>query len=135
LEENFVPNVLCANLYIMLQTWKLREEERLLDIVDPELTGYPEDEMMRFIKVALFCTQRSANQRPTMKQVVEMLSKGVHLNEKALTKPGVYRVNTFNKDLGGTSSEEISTRAEKGKQPVNSYESINTDSMSLMFPR
>ncbi|XP_062168209.1 putative serine/threonine-protein kinase [Alnus glutinosa] len=122
-------------LVLVEWTWKLREEERLLDIVDPELTGYPEDEMMRFIKVALFCTQRSANQRPTMKQVVEMLSKGVHLNEKALTKPGVYRVNTFNKDLGGTSSEEISTRAEKGKQPVNSYDSINTDSVSLMFPR
>lgn len=122
-----------------MQTWKLRDEERLLDIVDPELTEYPEDELMRFIKVALFCTQRSANQRPTMKQVVDMLSKEVHLNEKALTKPGVYRVNTLNKDGVGTSSEETSSRAEKRRQsenpPVNSNDSFNSDSVSMMLPR
>ena len=126
-------------LYIMLQTWKLREDERLLDIVDPELTEYPEDELMRFIKVALFCTQRSASQRPTMKQVVDMLSKEVLLNEKALTKPGVYRLNTFNKDGGGTSYEETSSRAESRNQQanprVNSTDSFNSDSVSVMLPR
>lgn len=69
---------------MLFQVWKLREEERLLELVDPELTAYPEAEVMRFIKVALFCTQATAQQRPTMKQVVEMLSKEVHLNEKVL---------------------------------------------------
>jgi hypothetical protein len=127
------------DLYIMLQTWKLREEERLLDIVDPELTEYPEDELMRFIKVALFCTQRSASQRPTMKQVVDMLSKEVNLNEKALTKPGVYRVNTFSKDGAGTSSGETSSRAVKRNQQANprvdSNDSFNSDSGSMILPR
>ncbi|KAE9447501.1 hypothetical protein C3L33_20600, partial [Rhododendron williamsianum] len=74
--------------------WKLREEGRLLDIVDPELTEYPEDEVIRFIKVALFCTQAACNQRPGMKQVVEMLSKEVILNEKLLTEPGVHLAHT-----------------------------------------
>ncbi|PPD90759.1 hypothetical protein GOBAR_DD12304 [Gossypium barbadense] len=32
-------------------TWKLKEEDRLLDIVDPELSQYPEEEVLRFIKV------------------------------------------------------------------------------------
>ncbi|KAB2060180.1 hypothetical protein ES319_A11G360800v1 [Gossypium barbadense] len=72
-------------------TWKLKEEDRLLDIVDPELSQYPEEEVLRFVKVALFCTQAVANQRPTMKQVVEMLSKEVNLNEKLLSEPGVYK--------------------------------------------
>ncbi|KAE8099220.1 hypothetical protein FH972_017217 [Carpinus fangiana] len=99
-------------LVLVEWTWKLREDERLLEIVDPELTEYPEDELMRFIKVALFCTQRSASQRPTMKQVVDMLSKEVLLNDKALTKPGVYRVNS------GISSEETS-RAESRNQQAN----------------
>lgn len=71
---------------MLFQVWKLREEERLLELVDPELTAYPEPEVLRFIKVALFCTQATAQQRPTMKQVVEMLSKEVHLNEKVLTQ-------------------------------------------------
>ncbi|KAG4123799.1 hypothetical protein ERO13_D11G348600v2 [Gossypium hirsutum] len=85
-------------------TWKLKEEDRLLDIVDPELSQYPEEEVLRFIKVALFCTQAAANQRPTMKQVVEMLSKEVNLTEKLLSEPGVYKGQNprhwgVNKDL------------------------------------
>ncbi|KAK5787457.1 hypothetical protein PVK06_042111 [Gossypium arboreum] len=76
---------------VVYRTWKLKEEDRLLDIVDPELSQYPEEEVLRFVKVALFCTQAVANQRPTMKQVVEMLSKEVNLNEKLLSEPGVYK--------------------------------------------
>ncbi|KAI8556949.1 hypothetical protein RHMOL_Rhmol05G0296800 [Rhododendron molle] len=83
--------------------WKLREEGRLLDIVDPELTEYPEDEVIRFIKVALFCTQAACNQRPGMKQVVEMLSKEVTLNEKLLTEPGVHLAHTSQGLVGDSS--------------------------------
>ncbi|KAG5550509.1 hypothetical protein RHGRI_015472 [Rhododendron griersonianum] len=84
-----------VDLLVLVEwAWKLREEGRLLDIVDPELTEYPEDEVIRFIKVALFCTQAACNQRPGMKQVVEMLSKEVILNEKLLTEPGVHLAHT-----------------------------------------
>ncbi|XP_058217031.1 uncharacterized protein LOC131327928 [Rhododendron vialii] len=86
-----------------MQAWKLREEGRLLDIVDPELTEYPEDEIIRFIKVALFCTQAACNQRQGMKQVVEMLSKEVILNEKLLTEPGVHLAHTSRGLIGDSS--------------------------------
>ncbi|XP_041022994.1 cold-responsive protein kinase 1 isoform X2 [Juglans microcarpa x Juglans regia] len=104
-------------LVLVEWTWKLRKEERLLDIVDPELTEYPEAEVMRFIKVALFCTQDGAHQRPTMKQVVEMLSKEVHLNEKALTEPDIFRVHSSGHSSGINLSE--TSRAERRKQPAN----------------
>lgn len=96
-----------------MQTWKLKEEGRLLEIVDQELTEYPEAEVMRFIKVALFCTQTSSQQRPSMKQVIEMLSKDVNLNEKLLTEPGVYRPQ------GSRKAAYASTK--KGKQSVNHF--------------
>ncbi|XVF08268.1 hypothetical protein REPUB_Repub06bG0211800 [Reevesia pubescens] len=119
-------------------TWRLKEEERLLDIVDPELIQYPEDEVMRFIKVALFCTQAAANQRPTMKQVVEMLSKDVHLNEKLLRQPGVYKGHT-SRHLGGGSSESSSSLKTKGKQsvdhPSSSTNIFSSPSMTQMHPR
>ncbi|KAH9672885.1 protein kinase domain-containing protein [Citrus sinensis] len=105
-------------LILVEWTWKLREEGRLLEIVDPELTQFPEKEVMRFIKVGLFCTQAGAHYRPTMKQVVEMLSKDVHLNEKALTEPGVYRGNT-SYSLGASSSETSSSQKHKGKRSVD----------------
>ncbi|XP_038694416.1 putative serine/threonine-protein kinase isoform X4 [Tripterygium wilfordii] len=95
--------------------WKLRREERLLHMVDPELTEYPENEVIRFIKVALFCTQAAAQQRPNMKQVQQMLAKDVHLNEKVLTEPGVYRVHA-SQHLGvGSSEETSSSQKNKGR--------------------
>lgn len=125
-----------------MQTWKLREEKRLLEIVDPELTAYPEGEVLRFIKVALFCTQGSAHHRPTMRQVVEMLSKEVHLNESALTEPRIYRGHSSKQSGGASTDESSSSQAEKRKQPVNpfvnsshSHYSQSSDSVTQLLPR
>lgn len=65
-----------------------------MEIIDEDMSEYPEDEVLRFIKVALFCTQAISKQRPSMKQVLIMLSKDVHLNEMSLTEPGIYRTDT-----------------------------------------
>uniref|UniRef100_A0A5B7B165 Putative serine/threonine-protein kinase n=1 Tax=Davidia involucrata TaxID=16924 RepID=A0A5B7B165_DAVIN len=125
-------------LVLVEWTWKLREQGRLLDIVDPELTEYPEDEVMRFIKVALFCTQAASHLRPAMKQVVEMLSKEVDLNEKLLTEPRVYRAHASQR-LGGGCSQETSSQAFKGKQSVNpsiTYTQLSSShSVTQMLPR
>lgn len=127
-------------LVLVEWTWKLREEERLLDIVDPDLKEYPENEVLRFIKVALFCTQASSHQRPAMKQVAEMLSKEVNLNEKLLTEPGVYRPHSSRS--GGSSSQDISSsRTKKGKQSINPFinsteiDSSSSHSVTEMIPR
>lgn len=118
-----------------MQTWKLRNEERLLDIVDPELIEYPEKEVLRFIKIALFCTQAVSSKRPTMSQVVEMLSRNVHLNEKVLTEPGVYRRHSSRQSDGGSTSHETSSSRAKGKQPVTSNDLDSSYSISEMLPR
>ncbi|GFY83766.1 protein kinase superfamily protein [Actinidia rufa] len=107
-------------LVLVEWTWQLREEGRLLDIVDPELMEYPADEVMRFIKVALFCTQAAVHQRPGMKQVVEMLSKDVTLNEKLLMEPEVYQARNSRR-LAGGSLQVTSSSAYKGKQSLNHF--------------
>uniref|UniRef100_A0A7N0TRW5 Protein kinase domain-containing protein n=1 Tax=Kalanchoe fedtschenkoi TaxID=63787 RepID=A0A7N0TRW5_KALFE len=71
--------------------WQLHEEGRLLELVDPELDDYREEDVTRFIKVAFFCTQALASRRPLMSQVVEMLSRNIRLNEKHLTAPGFFQ--------------------------------------------
>ncbi|CAN6818655.1 unnamed protein product [Brassica oleracea] len=135
-------------LVLVEWVWKLREEGRLLECVDPYLTKFPEAEVIRFIKVALFCTQATAQKRPNMKQVVEMLSrKEIKLNESALTEPGVYR--GFNKGgnhrglgLRGSSSQESSSTqgGYKGKSPAvpqgsSSASVISFQSISEVAPR
>jgi hypothetical protein len=73
-----------------------------LELVDPEMEGFPEEEVIRYMKVAFFCTQAAANRRPLMSQVVEMLSRNIRLNEKELTAPG------FLTDSGASTSKKES---------------------------
>ncbi|XP_062160650.1 cold-responsive protein kinase 1-like [Alnus glutinosa] len=75
--------------FLLEWAWQLYEERRLLELVDPEMEGFPEEEVIRYMKVAFFCTQAAANRRPLMSQVVEMLSRNIRLNEKELTAPGL----------------------------------------------
>ncbi|EEF43245.1 putative serine/threonine-protein kinase [Ricinus communis] len=77
--------------------WELYEGGKLLELVDPQLGEFPEEEVIRHMKVALFCTQEVGSRRPLMSQVVEMLSKNIRLNEKLLSAPGFFR------DLSGLS--------------------------------
>ncbi|CAN4078967.1 unnamed protein product [Withania somnifera] len=70
--------------------WRLYQEGRLLELVDEELDDFSETEVVRYIKVALFCTQANANRRPMMSQVIQMLSRNIQLNEKELTPPGFF---------------------------------------------
>lgn len=106
--------------------------------MDSELSDYPEGEVLRFIIVGLFCTQAIASQRPTMKQVVEMLTKEVHLNQKALTKPGVYRPRTPRRPGFGAFSEASSSQVIKGKDSINpnvTATGSSFDDVSEVLPR
>lgn len=118
-----------------MQTWKLYNEGRLLSIVDPDLVDYPEDQITRFMKVALFCTQSASQQRPAMKQVVKMLSTDVILNEKLLTEPGLYRHQSSRKSEAG--SFPISSQSDKGKESVTLLKSSAQldDTDTDMIPR
>lgn len=53
---------------------KLQHEKRLDMIVDPDLTEYDVKEVEQMIQVALLCTQGSPEDRPSMVEVVRMLS-------------------------------------------------------------
>ncbi|KAG0474639.1 hypothetical protein HPP92_014325 [Vanilla planifolia] len=53
---------------LSLQIWELYEEGKLHEVIDPNLGDYPEDEVFRYIQVALFCTQAAAGRRPSMSQ-------------------------------------------------------------------
>ncbi|KAJ0456168.1 putative protein kinase RLK-Pelle-DLSV family [Helianthus annuus] len=90
--------------------WELYQEGKLLELVDHDLKTYPKDDVTKYIKVAFFCTQATANRRPSMSQVVEMLSRNVKLNEKELTPPGFYQDSNENKKASDAStSHQISS--------------------------
>ncbi|KAL0363334.1 UNVERIFIED_CONTAM: Cold-responsive protein kinase [Sesamum calycinum] len=104
--------------------WELYEEGKLLDLVDPELEEFPEDEVLRYMKVALFCIQANASRRPAMSQVIQMLSKNVRLNEKELTSPG------FFEDSGGASGKPSK---HKSSETSTSHQMSSVPSQSLRW--
>ncbi|RDX74769.1 Cold-responsive protein kinase 1, partial [Mucuna pruriens] len=80
-----------SNKFLLEWAWQLYEEGKLLELVDPDMVEFPEEEVIRYMKIAFFCTQAAASRRPMMSQVVEMLSKNIKLNEKQLTAPGLFQ--------------------------------------------
>lgn len=74
----------------MFQAWKLWNEGRDLELIDPMLEeSFVETEVSRCIQIGLLCVQHSSEERPTMSQVVSMLeNENVSLSEPQ--EPGFF---------------------------------------------
>nr|CAD1844404.1 unnamed protein product [Ananas comosus var. bracteatus] len=99
-----------TDTFLVQWAWQIYEEDRLIDLVDPNLDGYPEEEVLRYIKVALFCTQAAAARRPSMPDVVEMLSKPMKLHDMELTPPHVVQ-DSINLSRGCGLSNSSNTKS------------------------
>ena len=66
-----------------MQAWKLNDEGRLLELLDPTLSIQIDEEAMvqRVLTTALACLQTIAERRPTMAQVVGMLQGDIEIGE------------------------------------------------------
>ncbi|XP_062183983.1 probable LRR receptor-like serine/threonine-protein kinase At1g56130 [Phragmites australis] len=73
-------------IYILEWVWQLYEGNHPLDVVDPKLSEFNGDEVLRAIHVALLCTQGSPHQRPSMSRAVSMLAGDVEVGE-VVNKP------------------------------------------------
>ncbi|XP_074267413.1 putative cysteine-rich receptor-like protein kinase 33 [Silene latifolia] len=60
-----------------IHAWILWNEERSIELVDPEMDKtYSSKEIERFIQIGLLCVQADEEQRPSMTEVVLMLTVG-----------------------------------------------------------
>ncbi|XP_002526451.2 leucine-rich repeat receptor-like serine/threonine-protein kinase BAM3 [Ricinus communis] len=53
-------------------------KEDVLNVIDSRLTMVPKDEVMHLFFIALLCSQENSIERPTMREVVQMLSEFHH---------------------------------------------------------
>ncbi|KAJ9691419.1 hypothetical protein PVL29_013562 [Vitis rotundifolia] len=67
-------------IYLLEWAWTLHESNRSLELVDPTLTAFDEDEANRIIGVAFLCTQSSPLLRPTMSRAVAMLAGDIEIS-------------------------------------------------------
>ncbi|KAJ4838361.1 hypothetical protein Tsubulata_041371 [Turnera subulata] len=78
---------------------------RDLELVDPRLSEFSEEEVKRIIGISLLCTQTSPVQRPSMSRVVAMLSGDVEVSHVP-SKPGYltdWNINSENSSSSFTS--------------------------------
>ncbi|PUZ48905.1 hypothetical protein GQ55_7G283300 [Panicum hallii var. hallii] len=86
-ESNYQNTFEENTTYIFERVWELYENGRPLDFVDPKLTEYNGDEVLRVIRAALHCTQGAPHKRPPMSKVVSMLTGDAADMAEEVTKP------------------------------------------------
>ncbi|KAK9275747.1 hypothetical protein L1049_023016 [Liquidambar formosana] len=131
LQRNFPCNrgsgLLACNTMASLWTfrddeaWNLHENSREIELVDPKLSVFSEEEVKRMIGVALLCTQTSPTLRPPMSRVVAMLSGDIEVCS-VTSKPGYLTDWKFN-DVTTFMSDTSTKRTENSHS--NSSESTS----------
>ncbi|KAH9554708.1 hypothetical protein CY35_08G076700 [Sphagnum magellanicum] len=72
--KNIEPNLNEDQAYLLEWVWKLYEEAKLLEIMDPKLnTHNHEKDIIHVINIGLLCVQSTASKRPSMARIVAML--------------------------------------------------------------
>ncbi|KAL4292115.1 hypothetical protein GQ457_14G007920 [Hibiscus cannabinus] len=87
-------------IYLLGWAWDLHENNRSLDLVDPNLAEIDENEALRVVMVALLCTQGSPSMRPPMSRVVAILAGDIEANG-VITRPS-YLTDWNFRDLTGS---------------------------------
>ena len=104
------------DLMNILQAWSEYEQAMALDIVVPTLEGdYPIEQVSRVITIALLCTQGSLGLRPSMSQVVSMLTNNFEICvqptqpafiDTAAARPASLSITSNSATLGSAPSPE-----------------------------
>ncbi|KAK9031015.1 hypothetical protein V6N11_032413 [Hibiscus sabdariffa] len=83
---NFDNSLEDDKIYLLAWAWALHENNLNLDLVDPNLVEFDENEALRVARVALLCTQGSPSMRPPMSRVVVMLAGDIEVSS-VITRP------------------------------------------------
>ncbi|GJS45284.1 probable LRR receptor-like serine/threonine-protein kinase isoform X2 [Tanacetum coccineum] len=104
---NYVEKLDSEQKYLLQWAWSLYEIGRPLDLIDPSLTSFDEQQASRMIGVALMCVQASPSLRPAMSRVIAMLSGDVEISA-VTTKPSYLTDWDFN-DITNTFCDDEPT--------------------------
>ncbi|GAA0164051.1 transmembrane signal receptor [Lithospermum erythrorhizon] len=100
--------------FLLEEAWKLVEKDMHLKLVDEALdpNQYTPEEVKKVIGIALSCTQSPAALRPTMSEVVVMLTSDSNLEQKTPTRPTFIdagRVSSMDTSASTASSKATAT--------------------------
>ncbi|RHN40716.1 putative protein kinase RLK-Pelle-DLSV family [Medicago truncatula] len=86
-------------LNLVGHAWELWKEGVVLELVDPLLNeSFSEDEVLRCVHAGLLCVEENADDRPTMCNVISMLTNKI--------KVDVFEEDTYGEEVGADSTYE-----------------------------
>jgi len=109
-------------IFLLNWTWRLHEEDKLLDIMDQKLNdSYVHEEILRTIKVGLLCAQVTPSRRPSMDKVVAMLEGNMEI--EVVIKESQYRNANYDSFLTNDKSSNvhlniINEKSNSDKEPL-----------------
>ncbi|KAJ9146404.1 hypothetical protein P3X46_028674 [Hevea brasiliensis] len=112
---------------LLTYSWRNWNDGTALNLIDPTLTVGSRSEMMRCIHIGLLCVQEHEANRPTMAQVVTMLST-YSITLPVPSKPAFFMHSELR--IEASSSRDSTSRLNEGVQ-----QSINEVSNSELYPR
>ncbi|XP_023729785.1 probable LRR receptor-like serine/threonine-protein kinase At1g56130 [Lactuca sativa] len=115
--------------YLLQWAWSLYESNRSLELVDPSLTSFNEQEATRMIGIALMCVQASPSLRPAMSRVIAMLSGDIEISQ-VTTKPSYLTDWDFNDTTNTFYDEETPSLSFETATVTTNTTSTGIDSMS-----
>ncbi|KAL2521913.1 Uncharacterized protein Fot_25836 [Forsythia ovata] len=82
-------HICLTNTIFKIKAWKLHETEMQEKLVDERLdrNDFKAEDVKKLIEIALACTQSPASSRPTMSEVLVMLSSDRSVEQKTLSRP------------------------------------------------
>ncbi|XP_078438550.1 putative LRR receptor-like serine/threonine-protein kinase At1g56130 [Wolffia australiana] len=121
-DTSFAPD----KIFLLDLAWRLHDSGQDLELMDPALTDYDEEEAKAMIGVALLCTQSALTQRPSMSRVVAMLTGDVAVG-KVVSKPGYINEWQFSEVSTTYGSSEVpNTSTSAGDTSQVNYPSRST---------
>ncbi|KAK9041600.1 hypothetical protein V6N11_016692 [Hibiscus sabdariffa] len=79
-----------SDQYLLLRAWNLLEQGQLAELVDMSMSGdHDDEEAQKFLKIGLLCTQEVPKHRPSMYQVVKMLTGENPVDDQNISRPGL----------------------------------------------
>ncbi|XP_060958984.1 G-type lectin S-receptor-like serine/threonine-protein kinase CES101 [Cannabis sativa] len=112
-----------GTLTLIELAWDLWKKEESIDLVDESVDrSYPEEEFTKCVHIGLLCVQEHATDRPTMSDVISMLSNDV----RSLPQPKQPAYCHSGKSAGSPSS---------GTDWISRSASINNVTITVLEPR
>ncbi|KAG0534019.1 hypothetical protein BDA96_04G242600 [Sorghum bicolor] len=112
-----ISQTIQSDMFLVREAWVLYQQGRLLDIVDASMERYPEKEVLRYIKVGLACTQATPSSRPTMRQVLALLSRPVALPETEMRPPSFAEYRGHHTAPGGLPAGPLLRASPRARWP------------------